>query len=332
MKFPIHLNLSLSRYLAAQKIRGRRRFPLVLMLEPLHRCNLACEGCGRLIEYRDTLHETMSTDECLEAVEEAGAPVVSLTGGEPLLLDNVGEIAEKILRTGRHIFLCTNGLLLEKSLPKFRPDSKLFFNIHLDGTEAFHDGFVGRTGVYRTAIRAIRAAKKAGFTVCTNTTVYRSTDLDDVGRLFEALARIGVDGFLLSPAYSYEALDGNNFLSRAEIQQKFRLLYPLSRKYPLWSTPLYLKFLMGERDLPCTPWGNPTRNVRGWKSPCYLITDGHYPSFRALMEETDWDRYGVGKDPRCADCMMHSGFEPSAVMQATSSISDSLEMLLWNLT
>ena len=331
MRFPLSLQLSLTSYLLKNKISGREKFPMVLMLEPTHACNLECKGCGRILEYKDTLGASLSLEECLRAVDECGAPVVSITGGEPLIYPQIGELTAEILKRKKHIYLCTNGTLLEKSLPKFKPTPQLNFNISLDGMEKNHDAISAKPGVFRQAIEGIKAAKKKGFRVCTNTSIYKETDMEEVAELFALLHSIDIDGILVAPAFDYEDVEDKIFLQREAIHERFRRIWELSSRYKLQSTPLYLRFCMGERELQCTPWGNPTRNPQGWKSPCYLITDGHYPTYRELMEKTDWSKYGVGNDPRCANCMMHCGFEPTVVREVGKRFSDLWEMIVWNM-
>jgi hopanoid biosynthesis associated radical SAM protein HpnH len=310
-----------------------KRFPLVLMLEPLHTCNLTCTGCGRIREYEATITERLSLDECLEAAEECGAPVVSICGGEPLLYPEIGALTAALLERGRHLYLCTNGMLMRKRLGEFRPHPRLFFNVHLDGMEKTHDRAVEREGVFREAVEGIRAAKQAGFKVCTNTTVYRETDMDEVRELFAFLRTLGVDGHMIAPAYGYSAVnDREIFMTRDDVHEKFKDIDALQRDFPLNNSPVYFDFLKGERDLPCTAWGNPTYNVQGWKGPCYLITDAHYRTFEELMTRTPWENYGHhGDDPRCEHCMMHCGFEPSAALGINARFGDSLKLLTWAL-
>lgn len=329
MRFPVSLYLSMMRYLLDNKIRGQQHFPLVLMLEPTHRCNLTCAGCGRIREYRDTILDEMTLEACLEAVDEADTPVVTITGGEPLLYSHVKELTRAVLSRGKHIYFCTNGLLLDEALDHFRPGSHFTWNIHFDGAEAVHDQIIGRPGGFRKAFAGLLAAKEKGFRVSTNTTIYRETDLADIETLFRQLTAAGVDGILVAPGFSYEDVTGDVFLSRQEIMQKFREIRRWGQRFPLISNPLYLDFLVGERKLQCTPWGNPTRNTQGWKSPCYLITDTHYPTFREFMSRTDWDHYVSGQDPRCAQCMVHCGYEPTVVLQMSGP--DLLRMIKWNL-
>ncbi|MBM3814374.1 MAG: adenosyl-hopene transferase HpnH [Acidimicrobiia bacterium] len=309
-----------------------KRFPLVLMLEPLHACNLTCTGCGRIREYESTITEMLSVEECLRAVDECGAPVVSICGGEPMLYPQLPELVEKILERGKHIYLCTNGMFIRKKLGDYRPDPKLFFNVHLDGLEKTHDLCVERDGVFREAIEGIKAAKAAGFKVCTNTTVFQETDMAEVEALFEYLKPFDLDGHMISPGYAYLAVnDREIFLTREDIREKFKNIDRLGAKYALNATPVYQDFLKGERELPCTAWGNPTYNIKGWKGPCYLITDAHYETFEDLMTKTDWESYGHGNDPRCEHCMVHCGYEPSAALGINGQLKDGLRMLEWAL-
>jgi hopanoid biosynthesis associated radical SAM protein HpnH len=331
MRFPLSLTLSLSRYIAQNRIAKRSRFPLVLMLEPLHTCNLSCSGCGRIREYSATLGKTMPVEKCLDVSKECGAPIVSICGGEPLIYPDIGELVSRLVEMGRHIYLCTNALKLKDSLDTFKPSTHLFFNVHLDGQADSHDAIVCRKGTFATAIAAITEAKRRGFQVTTNTTVYRETDMQDIESLLNQLSKLQVDSHMIAPGYDYESVkNGDLFLTRSDTLEKFKQVGRLAR-FPLSNTPIYLDFLKGERDLPCAAWGNPTRNPVGWRSPCYMLADRHYATFKELMDETDWDSYGPGRDERCADCMVHCGFEPSAVLGPETSISDLLRMAAWQM-
>jgi hopanoid biosynthesis associated radical SAM protein HpnH len=339
MRFPLSLTTSMVGYMARKKLSRSPRYPLVLMLEPLHACNLTCTGCGRIREYSQTIKEKLSVAECLRAVDEAGTPIVSICGGEPMIYPEIGTLVRGILKRRKHIYLCTNGMFIEKRLREFRPTSRFFFNVHLDGLEETHDMAVERAGVFRAAVAGIRAAKNAGFLVCTNTTIYKETDLDEIDQLFAFLTTLKVDGFMLSPAYGYSAVHQTNpqgaaeiFLTRNDIRAKFREAEKLLGKYRMMTSPIYLEFLSGKRELRCTAWASPTRNVKGWKGPCYLITDEHHESFDDLMSNTDWEKYGPGRDPRCEHCMMHSGFETSAALGVNAKLADSLKMLMWQLS
>lgn len=332
MRFPLSLDLALIRYLIQKRLQHQEKFPLVLMLEPTHQCNLACKGCGRIQEYRETLGQMMTLDECLGAAAACGAPVVTITGGEPLLYPPVFELVEELIRQRKHIYLCTNGLLLEKALPRLPVSSHLTLSVHLDGLAPTHDLIVGRKGVFATAIQAMKAAKQQGFQVCTNTTIYKETDMQEIEILFAYLTQLDINGLLVSPAFSFEAVDAGLFLSREEIKEKFTRLTANEHRFKFYDSPLYLQFLRGERQYECTPWANPTCNPVGWRSPCYQIADTHYATFAELMECTPWERYGVGRDPRCSQCMMHSGFEPTVVRTLGRSLKDLWEMVRWNLS
>ncbi len=339
MRFPLSLTTTMVGYIARNKIAREKRFPLVLMLEPLHACNLTCTGCGRIREYESTIKQTLSVEECLASVDEAGAPIVSICGGEPMIYPEIGRLVKGILQRRKHIYLCTNGMFIQKRLHEFRPTSRFFFNVHLDGLEETHDLAVERKGVFQAAVEGIKAAKHAGFLVCTNTTIFKDTNLEEIDALFAYLTRLGVDGFMLSPAYGYVAVQETNpegaaeiFLTREQVRIKFREAEKLLGKYRLTASPIYMEFLKGERELTCTAWGNPTRNVKGWKGPCYLITDEHHATFRDLMDNTLWENYGYGKDPRCEHCMMHCGYEPSAALGVNRKLGDSLKMLMWQLS
>jgi hopanoid biosynthesis associated radical SAM protein HpnH len=339
MRFPLSLTSTMVGYIAKKKITRQKKFPLVLMLEPLHACNLTCTGCGRIREYSQTIKDKLSVEECLVSVDEAGAPIVSICGGEPLIYPEIGRLVKEILDRRKHIYLCTNGVFLEKKLDQFKPSDRFFFNVHLDGMEATHDLMVEREGVFKAAIEGIKAAKKAGFLVCTNTTIYKETNLEEIDKLYSFLSKLGVDGFLISPSYGYSAVHATNpdgaaeiFMTREDIRQKFVEAQSLLNKYKMMSSPIYLEFLSGKREIPCTAWGNPTRNVKGWKGPCYLITDTHHDSFDGLMNDTEWENYGHGKDPRCEHCLVHSGFEASAALGVNGKLGDSLKMLMWQLS
>jgi hopanoid biosynthesis associated radical SAM protein HpnH len=341
MRFPLSLTRSLTGYILRKKLAGVQKFPLVLMLEPLHACNLSCVGCGRIREYADTINSNpkLSIDQCLDAIAECGAPVVSICGGEPLIYPGIEELVGKVLAGRKHIYLCTNGLLLESKLHGFPPSQRLLLNVHLDGMESTHDRAVGREGVFSRAIAGIRAAKVAGFRVCTNTTVYKHTDMHEIAVLFEYLTELGVDGLMISPAYDYQAVRQANpagaeqiFMTRRQVHEKFRRARPLLQRFKLTASPIYMDFLCGRRELPCAAWANPTYNVRGWRGPCYLIADAHYRSYRELLEETDWERLGPARDPRCAHCLVHYGFEPAAVLAANKRFRDILKMAVWQMT
>ena len=333
MRYPLKMTANLARYVASKRMSGAEKFPMVMMLEPLHACNLTCTGCGRIREYKSTINEIMTVEQCLAASDECGAPVVSICGGEPMIYPEIGRLTSEILSRGRHIILCTNGMFIRKRLHEFKPTSSFFFNIHLDGLERTHDLCVEKDGVFREAIEGIKAAKAAGFLVCSNTTIYKETDLNEIADLYDYLDTLGVDGYMLSPAYGYSAVQTQDiFMSRADIREKFREAVSLLDKHNLMVSPIYLDFLRGERELECTAWGTPTFNPRGWKGPCYVITDNHYASYREMIDQTPWQEYGPGNDPRCADCMMHVGFETTPVLGMNRQMRDTWKLLKWQFT
>ncbi len=333
LRFPLTMTLNIAGYVARKKLSGSRRFPMVLMLEPLHACNLTCTGCGRIREYESTIKQRLSVQECLESVDECGAPVVSICGGEPMIYPQIGELVAKILERKKVVYLCTNGMFIRKKLNEFKPSKRFFFNVHLDGMEKTHDIAVEREGVFEQAIDGIRAAKGAGFMVCTNTTVYKETEMSELEELFSFLSRLDVDGFMISPGYSYSAVETKEiFLTRRDIHAKFREAEAMFRKYNFSTSPIYLEFLQGKREMSCTAWGNPTRNIKGWKGPCYLITDIHHAKFDDLMTQTKWENYGYGKDPRCENCMVHAGYEASAALGVNKRLGDTFKMIRWQFT
>jgi hopanoid biosynthesis associated radical SAM protein HpnH len=330
LRYPLKMTANLAKYVAGQRFRGTKKFPMVMMLEPLHACNLTCTGCGRIREYKSTINEIMTVEQCLAASDECGAPIVSICGGEPMIYPEIGKLSKQILDRGRHIILCTNGMFIRKRLHEFKPTSSFFFNVHLDGLEKTHDLCVERDGVFREAIEGIKAAKAAGFLVCSNTTIYKETDLNEIADLYSYLDTLGVDGYMLAPAYGYSAVQTTDiFMTREDIRAKFSAAVSLLDKYNLMVSPIYLDFLRGERELECTAWGTPTFNPRGWKGPCYVITDRHYASYREMIDETPWEKYGPGNDPRCANCMMHVGFETTPVLGAKRQLGDTWKMLKW---
>jgi hopanoid biosynthesis associated radical SAM protein HpnH len=332
VRFPPSLNLALMAYLGKKRWQHQEKFPLVLMLEPTHMCNLSCAGCGRIQEYQETQGQMLTLEECLDSVTACGTPVITITGGEPLVYPPIYELVQELIQRRKHIYLCTNALLLEKALPRLSPSARLTLSVHLDGLAPTHDRIIGRPGGYQQVIGAVKKAKEMGFQVITNTSVYRETDIAEVEELFTYLTELGINGLLVSPAFNFEMLEADFFLNREEIREKFRQLTGNGHNYKFYSSPLYLKFLRGERSYDCTPWANPTRNPRGWRSPCYQIADEHYATFAELMEKTPWEKYGVQRDPRCRQCMMHSGFEPTIVRSLGKNGPDLWEMIRWNLS
>lgn len=318
MPRPLGMTLDLARYLLPRRRwpeRGRL-FPMVLMLEPLEACNLRCAGCGRVREYAGVMDRRMIVEEALAAADLAGAPVVSVSGGEPLLHPQIADIVEGLADQGRWVFLCTNGLLLAEALPRFRPNKRLCFVVHLDGTAGVHDAVTGRPGTYGQAVAAIARARQAGFRVATNTTAYHGSDPADLHELFRALVGLGVEGIMLSPGYAYEQVPERElFLRREEAVRVFREILD-GQKFPFYDNPLFLDFLRGERTYDCAAWAVPTYTVLGWRVPCYLIADRHTADLEEVLDPELWARYGPGKDPRCAGCMLHAGFEPASVLDA----------------
>ena len=304
------------RYVLKQRLAGRERYPLVLMLEPLFRCNLSCTGCGKIQYPTSLLRKQLSVAECLAASDECGAPMVSIAGGEPLLHPDLPQIVRGLVDRGRFIYLCTNALLLKQKLDEYEPDKHLSFSVHMDGARGDHDRSVAREGVYDTAVAAIREALRRGFRVTTNTTLFDGASPERVRSFFDDMMELGVEGMMISPGYSYEkAPDQEHFLKRERSRRLFaKILETPHKPWRFNQSPLFLQFLAGKRDFDCTPWGNPTYNIFGWQRPCYLLQDGYARTFRELMEDTDWSRYGhASGNPRCQDCMVHCGFEPTAI-------------------
>ena len=316
MGVPFVQKYRISRYIFSQKFRGRRRYPLVLMLEPLFRCNLACAGCGKIGYPEEILDRRLSVEECFGAVEECGAPVVSIAGGEPLIHPEVPQIIAGLVERKKFVYLCTNGLLLKTRIQDYTPSPYLTFSVHLDGRRERHDALAGRPGVFDSAVEAIRLLRAQGFRFIINCTLYEGVAAKEVAEFFGFVLSLGGEGITLSPGYSYaDASQQELFLKRTQSKQLFREVFKLGkgRKWKFNQSSLFLDFLAGNRSYRCTPWGNPTRNVLGWQRPCYLLAEGYAPSFQALMEETDWSRYGPGCHPQCTHCMLHSGFEATAV-------------------
>lgn len=316
MSVPLIQKIRVGAYIVGRKLAGERRYPLVLMLEPLFRCNLACPGCGKIDHPPEILNQRLSVDECLRAVDECGAPMVSIPGGEPLIHPEIGEIVDGIVSRRKFVYLCTNALLLKKKLDRFTPSKYLTFSVHLDGLEEEHDHAVDQPGTFKRAVEAIREAKRRGFRVNVNATVFDGHPAERLAEFFDFVTHeLGTDAITVSPGYSYErAPDQQHFLNRAKTKELFRAIFARGhgKGWRFSQSSLFLDFLAGNRSFQCTPWGNPTRNVFGWQKPCYLLGEGYASSFRGLMEETDWDSYGTGRYEKCADCMVHCGYEPTA--------------------
>jgi hopanoid biosynthesis associated radical SAM protein HpnH len=332
MGIPLLQMARIGAYVVAQTLRGTKRYPLVLMLEPLFRCNLACSGCGK-IDYPDKiLNQRLPLADCLSAMDECGAPVVVIAGGEPLLHKEIGEIVEGAIARGKFVTVCTNALLLEKKMHLFRPSNSFNFSIHLDGDAYMHDRSVCQAGVHARAVEAIKAAREKGFRVNINCTLFNDADPEQVARFFDEVKRLRVDGITVSPGYAYErAPDQQHFLNRQRTKSLFRDILRKGRggkAWPFFQSTLFLDFLAGNQAYACTPWGNPTRTIFGWQRPCYLIGEGYAKTYKELMETTQWDSYGVGNYEKCADCMVHSGFEATAVQDAVRHPLKALKVAL----
>lgn len=323
MPVPVSQAWTVASYVLKQKIKGRKRYPLVLMLEPLYRCNLACAGCGKIQYPAHVLKRELSPEECFRAVDECGTPMVSIPGGEPLMHSQIEKVVEGLVARKKYIYLCTNALLLKEKLHLFKPSKYLTFSVHLDGQKEHHDFSVCREGGYELAVEGIREALKRGFRVTTNTTLFDGADPKSVRAFFDEMMELGVEGMMLSPGYSYDkAPDQKHFLGRARTRRLFRAI--LSNRKSAWrfnQSMLFLEFLMGRRDFKCTAWGMPTYSIFGWQKPCYLLQDGYVESFNELVETTEWANYGTESgNPKCANCMVHSGYEASGVDYTFSSL------------
>jgi hopanoid biosynthesis associated radical SAM protein HpnH len=322
MAVPLNQALRVGAYVVKQHLLGRKRYPLVLMLEPLFRCNLACAGCGKIDYPAEILNQRLSVAECMEAVDECGAPVVVIAGGEPLLHREIEQIVEGAIARKKFVIVCTNALLLEKKMHLFRPSKWFSWSVHLDGSREEHDVSVCQTGVYDRAVAAIAAAKRAGFRTIINCTLFDTAEPERVAGFFDDVMAMGVDGISVSPGYAYErAPDQQHFLNRRRTKELFRGIFARQgkasgkKKWSFNQSSMFLDFLAGNQTFHCTPWGNPTRTYFGWQRPCYLLGEGYATTFKELMEETDWDRYGTGNYEKCADCMVHSGYEATAVSE-----------------
>ena len=319
MPIPLRQTVRVGAYVVVQHLKGVRRYPLVLMLEPLFRCNLACAGCGK-IDYPDAiLNQRLSVDDCVAAADECGAPMVVIAGGEPLLHREIDEIARRVIARKKFVYLCTNALLLEKKIDLFEPNPYFAWTIHLDGDRKDHDRSVCQDGVYDRAVAAIKLAKARGFRVNINSTLFDTADPERIARFFDDVMEVGIDGITVSPGYAYErAPDQEHFLNRRRTKELFREIFKRDprRRWSFNQSSLFLDFLAGNQSYHCTPWGNPTRNYFGWQRPCYLLGEGYAKTFKELMEETDWDAYGTGNYEKCANCMVHSGYEATAVMDS----------------
>jgi hopanoid biosynthesis associated radical SAM protein HpnH len=323
MPVPVSQMWTVASYVIGKRLRGVKRYPLVLMLEPLFRCNLACAGCGKVQYPAHILKRELSPEECFNAVEECGAPMVAIPGGEPLLHSKIKEIVEGLVARKKYIYLCTNALLLEEKLPQFTPSKYLSFSVHMDGPRKEHDFAVCRMGTYDKAVSAIKAAVGRGFRVTTNTTLFDGVDPKRIREFFDDMMKLGVEGMMVSPGYSYsKAPDQEHFLGAERTKELFRTIFSNPKRHWRFNqSPLFLRYLMGKEDFDCTPWGNPTYNIFGWQKPCYLLQEGYASSFKELIETTKWEQYGKKSgNEKCANCMVHSGYEPAAVDRTFSTI------------
>ena len=386
MRFPLALTAKIARHIIKHKVRRTPKFALVLQLEPLHTCNLTCTGCGRIREYSTSLKDMMTLEDCLASAAECDAPMVSICGGEPLIYPKIEELVDGLLKQGRIVYVCTNGvfmrrkmrdylaaiytpeleptlqelvadnLLAEKELapirngktdgrPVIRPTQWMYWNVHIDGLEYTHDLIVEREGVFKECVDAIKMAKKLGFQVATNTTVYKETDVNEIEQMFQFFSWLGADGHTISPGYDYDAAKKDMvkrlgrkpedfFLTRAMTREKFKDIQVWGERFTIFGTPVYQEFLSGKRELTCTAWAIPTRNIRGWKAPCYLMTDGHYPTYAEMLAKVDWEKYGVvngvARDSRCENCMVHCGYDPSGALGTSYQRGDNWKNFKYN--
>lgn len=335
MTVPLIQSVRIGSYIMKQRFSGNKKYPLVLMLEPLFRCNLACAGCGK-IDYPDhILNKRLSVKDCLDAADECGAPIVSIPGGEPLLHKEIEEIVEGLIAKKKFVYLCTNALLLEKRLDKFKPSPYLTFSVHLDGNREHHDRAVSQEGVFDRAVSAIRAARTKGFRVTVNCTLFNTADAEDMAKFFTfACDDLGVESITISPGYAYErAPEQEYFLSRTRTKNLFRDLFRRGKgkKWRFNQSSLFLDFLAGNQKYECTPWGNVTRNIFGWQKPCYLISEGYVKTYKELIEDTKWEDYGTGNYEKCADCMVHCGYEATAVNDTVSHPLKALKVALFGI-
>ena len=321
MPMPLRQSLRVGSYLMRQKLAGNKKFPLLVELEPLFACNLKCAGCGKIQQPHTILKQRMPVEQAIGAVEESGAPMVSIAGGEPLMHPQIDVIVAELIKRKKFVFLCTNALLLEKKLHLFEPSPYLFFSVHLDGLKDHHDKAVSQEGVFDRAVSAIKAAKARGFTVNVNATIFDGHAAEDIAKFLDFTTELGV-GVSMSPGYAYErAPDQEHFLNRTKTKKLFRDVFALGKgkKWNFMHSGLFLDFLAGNQDYECTPWGMPARNIFGWQKPCYLLGEGYTKTFKELMETTDWETYGTGKYEKCADCMAHCGYEPTAANAALTN-------------
>jgi hopanoid biosynthesis associated radical SAM protein HpnH len=332
MGVPLIQQYRVGRYILGQKLKRAERYPLVLMLEPLFRCNLACAGCGKIDYPSEILDKRLSFEDCMGAIDECGAPIVSIAGGEPLIHKEMPQIVRGYIERKKFVYLCTNALLLDRSMDDYEPSPYLTFSVHLDGNRDRHDASVCREGVFDKCVEVIRKALDRGFRVTVNCTLFQNEAADEVAEFMDAMMALGVEGVTISPGYWYERAPRQDvFLKRVGSKQLFRKIFELGRgrKWRFNQSSLYLDFLAGNQTYHCTPWGNPTRNVFGWQKPCYLLVgEGYASTFSELLEATEWDKYGTGVNPKCADCMVHSGYEATAVNDTVTNPFKALKVFL----
>lgn len=332
MRMPFHITTDMIKCQVRNSLKGNKRYPYVLMLEPLYTCNLACIGCSTE-RHTGKLKDRLSVEKCLQAVDDSGAPGVSLCGGEPTIYPELKELIDGIIARKRHIYLCTNALMLDKKVfDKIAPHKRLTVNVHLDGLRETHDYVCAKEGVFDKAIEMVRESKKRGYHVMVNTTVFKETDIDEVEKLCELLKEIGIDGQLLSPGYQYETVNRDIFLTREDTESKFKKVLGFAKRYRLTSTPMFLEFAAGLRNYDCSPWSTVTYTPLGWKGPCYLIGKKHYETWDEFWNETDWTYWESRQDEMCQNCSMHSGFEASVVRNLGSSPKDMVRMAAWHLS
>jgi len=331
MRFPLHITTDMIAHQVRQGLKGHKRYPFVLMLEPLYTCNLACLGCS-LERHTGKLEDRLTLEQCLNAVDQSGAPAVSICGGEPTIYPELKELMGEIIARKRHIYLCTNALLLDRTVyGRIAPHARITINVHLDGMRKTHDHVCARDGVFDKAIEMIKEGKRLGYHVITNTTIFKETDMDEVEELCRLLKEYRVDGMLLSPGYQYQSVDHDIFLTREDIHTKFQKVLELSKRYRLSSTPMFLEFAAGMREYPCSPWSTVTYTPMGWKGPCYLIGAKYFKTWEEFWNGVDWDYWESRQDRRCQNCKMHSGFEASVVRELRKSPRDMVRMAAWNL-
>ena len=331
MRFPLHITTDVIKQQIRQGLKGNTRYPFVLMLEPLYTCNLACLGCS-IERHTGKLEDRLTLEQCLKAVDDSGAPGVSICGGEPTIYPELKELMEGIVARKRHIYLCTNALLLDRTVyGKIAPHTRMTINVHLDGMKKTHDHVCARDGVFEKALEMIKEGKRLGYHMFTNTTIFKETDINEVEELCRVLRDYRVDGMLISPGYQYESIERDIFLTREDIHNKFKKVLELSKRYRLTSTPMFLEFAAGLREYRCSPWSTVTYTPLGWKGPCYLIGEKYFQTWEEFWNGVDWDYWESRQDRRCQNCKMHSGFEASAVRELRNSPKDMVRMALWNL-